>query len=297
MQRNTWWFSMVIAIGLLLLVSLSAFVLLDTIMPFAKNTKGIEQSTSAYYFAGGAIEQALYQMKSRSGANITQEYHSWNLLWTGTGFLYQTTSSGNTIPLEGFWNSEYDNDFNQFSVAEQIQLEVWRNMVNDWNNVNFQFRIPSFTWWLLSLSGTTQPLIHWSLTSENNTLNASGSWIQIIDVNNMTNNPSINWKINDKLWMDLTGTGRTFSSFYNSNCEGTSSWCILKMSLVNNLLLTNGNRIPYLEYKIDFPSGNFVPLRHTRIEASGHAYGYKKDLEVFIPQQTLNQAFDFTIFQ
>jgi hypothetical protein len=33
------------------------------------------------------------------------------------------------------------------------------------------------------------------------------------------------------------------------------------------------------------------------IEASGKAYGFKKDLEVQVPQQTVNQAFDFTVFQ
>ena len=68
------------------------------------------------------------------------------------------------------------------------------------------------------------------------------------------------------------------------------------MSLVRELLLTNGNRIPYLEYQIDFWTFT-VPQRYTRIQASGKAYGFKKDLEVNIPQTTLNQAFDFTVFQ
>jgi hypothetical protein len=68
------------------------------------------------------------------------------------------------------------------------------------------------------------------------------------------------------------------------------------MSVVNNLSLSTWKKIPYIEYKINFNSVS-VPERYTRIEASGQSYGFRKKIEVQIPQQTLNQAFDFTVFQ
>jgi hypothetical protein len=50
---------------LVLFISLSSYVILDTIVPFSKNTKGMEQSTSAYYLAGAGIEKALFHVAKR----------------------------------------------------------------------------------------------------------------------------------------------------------------------------------------------------------------------------------------
>lgn len=294
MQKNNQWFSIIIAVGLVLLISLSSFVLLDSIIPFSKNTKWIEQSTSAYYFAGSGIEEALFRIKTRSWASLMTEYSTWFIATSSTGVAFQTFSAGNTIPPAGYGNSEIDKNFNQLSATEQIQLEVGRDWVNPLS-LSFQARVPAFTWWTLALSWTTQALIFWSLTSENNTLNASGStwWFSVGNIPPSTS-PSTSIVLWTRTWLDLSGSGRTFWDFYNNECW-VGSGCILKMSLVRELLLTNGNRIPYLEYQIN--AGWTVPQRYTRIQASGKAYGFKKDLEVNIPQTTLNQAFDFTVFQ
>ena len=69
------------------------------------------------------------------------------------------------------------------------------------------------------------------------------------------------------------------------------------MSVINDLVLSSSAaKIPYLEYQITtFPSS--VPDRYTRIESYGKSYGFQKKLDVRVPQQTVNQAFDFTVFQ
>jgi hypothetical protein len=72
--------------------------------------------------------------------------------------------------------------------------------------------------------------------------------------------------------------------------------CILKLSVVNKLETIAGTSVPYIEWYIDFGSKK-VPLRNARIETQGKTYGFRKDLEVSVPQQTISEAFDFTVFQ
>jgi hypothetical protein len=55
--------------------------------------------------------------------------------------------------------------------------------------------------------------------------------------------------------------------------------------------------IPYLEYKIKLNDTYKIPLRYSRIKSYGKSYGFQKHLEVKVPQQTTNEAFDFTVFQ
>jgi hypothetical protein len=78
-----------------LFISLSSYVILDTIVPFSKNTKGMEQSTSAYYLAGAGIEKALFHVAKRS--SLTTESGS-SMPTSSTGFAFQTASSGTIIP-------------------------------------------------------------------------------------------------------------------------------------------------------------------------------------------------------
>ena len=76
------------------------------------------------------------------------------------------------------------------------------------------------------------------------------------------------------------------------------------MFLRNNL---NSNieselvQVPYLEWKIDFDNDNSginnVPLRYVIIDAAWKSYWFRKDLKIRIPQQSVIEAFDFTVFQ
>ena len=90
-----------------------------------------------------------------------------------------------------------------------------------------------------------------------------------------------------------------FSSFYNTNCSTWNS-CTLKFSIVNKLEtedLIAPVAIPYLEWRMEVNSAYTIPLRYSKIESIWKSYWYKKELEVKIPSQTVNEAFDFTVFQ
>jgi hypothetical protein len=95
----------------------------------------------------------------------------------------------------------------------------------------------------------------------------------------------------------LENSDSNFQSFYNSQCSNANDLCTLKISIINALRLQNTEEtpIPYLEYRIVGASD--IPLRYTRIGASGISQDFKKDLDIKVPQQTVNEAFDFTVFQ
>jgi len=271
--------------GLVVLITLSAYVILDYMLPYVKNTKWIENASNAYYNAYWWIELALEHIKTRP--NLTTE--TWwtinNSNWT-IWKSYSTSSSWMQIPKPWEWNSEYDKDFNTISRYEPIQLEVWKNAIS---TLTLDYKIPAFTWWTLTISWTTTPILWWILSWEGDTLIASWSYITASNINSPTNFTMFN-----KIWLTLLWSWKTFQEFYWVNCW-TNSWCILKISVINKLELTNWNIIPYLEYKIT-PSWN-LPDRYTTITSWGKSYMYKKDLKVKIPQQTVNQALDFTVFQ
>jgi hypothetical protein len=85
-------------------------------------------------------------------------------------------------------------------------------------------------------------------------------------------------------------------NFYSDNCNDGNESCTLKLSIIDTLETTASVQIPYLEWYIDFYTKN-VPLRYAMVQSSGKAYGFKKDLEIRVSQQTVSEAFDFTVFQ
>lgn len=287
MKKNNGWFSIVIWMALMILIVLSAYVILAYIIPFMKSVKGVENTSGAYYQAYGWIEEALYHTKTRW--NLTTETGSFMPV-TATWFSFQTFSSGTSIPQAWYGNSEYSSGHNMISQTEPIQLEIGNNVLNlsSWD-ISFDFQVPAFTGGALTLSGTNTPMINWILASESDTLYASGTWVTTNIINTFNA-----WQIKDKDGITLSWNTPDFQSFYANNCW-THSGCILKMSVINDLFLTSGAKIPYLEYQISFPSS--VPDRYTRIESYGKSYGFQKKLDVRVPQQTVNQAFDFTVFQ
>lgn len=283
MKKNNDWISIVIWMLLTILMLLAAYVILSYIIPFMKSSKWIENASMSYYIAYSWIEEGLYHIKTRP--DIVTE--SWsNMPLTATWFSFQTYSSWHTIPIATYWNSEYSSWHNIISQIEPIQLKVWNSYISDFDNLSFEFKIPNFTNQSFIWS---YPIINWLLTSESDTLYATEN--TLITTTNLSNFEiwNKNWfKLND--WED-----QSFKDFYISNCW-TNSWCTLKMSVVNDLVLTDLTTIPYLEYKLDFGSDN-LPDRYSRIESFWKSYGYQKKLDVRVPQQTINQAFDFTVFQ
>lgn len=274
---------------IMILITLSAYVILAYILPFMKSIRGVENTSGAYYQAYSGIEQALYHTKTR--ATLTTETGS-VMNDESVAYSFQTFSSGTTIPEVWYGNSEYSTGHNIISQTEPIQLEIGNAYITNWTNVNFNFKIPAFTGGALTLSGSDTPIINWMLSSDTDTLYATGSWITATDINSWNW-----WPINDKNGFILSWSGKTFSDFYAENCNDSGSWCTLKMSVINDLVLyPSGTKIPYLEYQINFWNNN-LPDRYTRVEAYGKSYGFQKKLDVRVPQQTVNQAFDFTVFQ
>lgn len=296
MKKNNQWFSILVWMFLIIILTLSAYVILSYIIPFSQNTKWIENASRAYYYAYWGIESSLLDVKTSSTntplslpASTSTWYYSlvwknWNLnppLWKG--------------------NSDINTDYNKIWPNFPVQMEVWNNLLA-WNisNVKMFLRVPAFTWWTL-IFDATWPIINWSLSSTWNTLNATDYITQANIKNSITDyvsSSSNNFVFSSKNWKNLEESNLTFQSFYSGNCINNS--CILKLSVINPLKAKLSSwtsyDIPYLEYKIDF-WGASIPLYYTNIDASWKSYWFKKDLKVRVPQQTLNQAFDFTVFQ
>lgn len=283
-------FALVIAMWLTLIMWLIAYFLLEYMIPFARNTKGIENATRAYYQAETAIEDALYFVNKQ---RLDYSTESWSIMPSGSIWnSFSVEASWNLLPPVWKWNSEFDMDWNTISQWNPIQLDIWNWTILDWSSVQFSFRVPdldwdwnntnqTLSWW------TVTPIINWQLVSENNSLSATGSWINADDIDWSAINFSA------KNWKDLSDNISNFWTFYNDNCWST---CTLKLSIINKLELEyNNTPVPYLEWKINF--NTLVPLRYTNIETSGKSYWFKKDLDVRVPQQTVNEAFDFTVFQ
>jgi len=301
---------------LVLIMSLLVLYILEYIIPYSKNVKWIENSSNAFYQSESSIEEWLKYLKERdediensvSWVDLRKE-KSTIFISNKIGSKFDTTSSGTIIPPVWEWNSSYSWSFNKISFWEPIQIEVWNGMV-DFSNIKFSFQIPKalnkdnkdLDWW-------TWAIISWQLSSSNDTLNANKSWILADDITSTWIDYEIfdwndkNWdNIEYDKWIKLDWNDEDIGMFYTSNCYDAGSWCILKMFIVNDLILTDWNSLPYLEYKIDFSSWlqfwvTNIPLRYSRIKSTWKSYGFQKELEVRVPQQTTNDVFNFTIFQ
>lgn len=301
MKNNNKWFSIIIALGLVVLINLIAINILDYIIPFWKETKNIENSVVSYYQADSAVEEALFYLKK----NDFKAWTEWSYSnWTVIAKNYNITASWSVLPKAWEWNSEYDKNWDTLSIWNPIQLEIWYNNVL-FTNALFAFRVPKINSLAnLTLSWTSVlPIINWQISSQNNTLNAS-SWTYIFSNKSLSNlicSSSQNFtdcdlNINTFDWIDLDWNLIQIWNYYNSNCIWVWSWCILKFSIVNKIETPSWIKIPYLEWRFDFWTKK-PPLKYSIIETSWKSYWYKKDLKVKIPQQSTNEAFDFTVFQ
>jgi hypothetical protein len=288
MNNNKKWFSLPLAMGIVIIISLLAFTILEYIVPFSRDIKWVENSSKAYYKANSWIEEWLYHIATRvDEIEEKDKNESWNI-----ATQYNTFSSWSILPPPLEWNSEYDNNWNTISSWNPIQLSVWGVESSEFKII---FRMPSI-YDSKTLNGSEfnpyLPIINWQLSASTNTLNASWS---IISADTIQNKTEIELGIVTFKWSDLNWTEISFYDFYNLNCWVLYE-CTLKFSVVNKLETTDSVIVPYLEWQFTSWS-SIVPLRYSKIESSGKSYWYKKDLEVKVPSQTVNEAFDFTVFQ
>lgn len=298
MIKNKKWSSLLLAMWLVIVISLLAYTMLEYVIPFSRSIRWIENSSKAYYQANSWIEEGLYKVYLRNGSwiiNNTDEYLSW--FSSNTSAEYKTYSSWSLLPPIWEWNSEFDEDWNIISSGLPVQLVVWNWMLV--SDFEIAFRVPNLDDDILStetLSWGTLEIVNWQLSSNSNSLYASGSIIKASEILNSDEDFSNASSIMNNDWRLLNWWTETFNNFYTDECDNSGSWCILKFSVVNKLETSNSISIPYLEWKIDFDT-SVVPRRYTKIEAWWKANWYKKWLEVKIAWQTVNEAFDFTVFQ
>ena len=299
-SENKKWFSIIFAMWIVLISTLMAFTILEYIEPFSRNIKWIENSSRSYYEANAWVEEAMWHInQNRVG------YETWTIMSnTNIWREFDVVAMWKNLPFSWLWNSWYDSNWNKIFLWGPIQLQLWWDVATlvdtDWVNIKFTFKVPNLNWesWL-TLSWGILPIINWQLSSQSDTLNSSWSYIIASNINNK------DIIFNNKEWKILDGTWQKFSEFFKGNCEEwewlwTWSWCVLKLSIINQLELDDNNWtiVPYLEWKIDSTgSSKNIPLRYGIIKASGKSYGFKKKLEVRVPQQSISEAFDFTVFQ
>ncbi len=307
MKKNKQAMSIVLAMVLTILMWLIAIYIIDYIIPFSKNVKDIENVSRAYYQAQGWVERSLLFVKDNFWTNSWKTFSSTSIDYQG-----EITALGNLLPPEELWNSEFDNNYNRLRFWEPIQLEIWKGYLvkDNWNDIKFTIRVPDLNWdwnFLETLSGSDSYIINWQLISQSSMLNASGSQITASDINVglKTGKNIFDWTESNSLvnsygeGFDLYDNLDNFKNFYWNNCEWSNSGCTLKMSIINKLELdTNNTPIPYLEWKIDLSgTSKNIPLRYTQIHSEWKSYWFKKEINVRVPQQTVNEAFDFTVFQ
>lgn len=293
------WSAMMITIFIVLFLTLIMVYFIEKVVPMSRNIVGIENSNMAYYQGQTAIEEALLFMnsdtpRSESWATVT----NWN-----KSYSFQITASGKTIPSLWNWNSIYNSDWNRIWPWEPVQLMITSSI--NWDDVYFYFKVPNLNnWWsAITLSWwTTLPIINWILSWSGKSLIAS--WSQITAANIWDSTSS--WIINlaSKNWIDLNWSWWTFSTFYDWGItfptwlwsECTNYQCTLKLSIINQLLSTSWEAIPYLEYKIIWLNQS-IPLQYATINANWISYWFKRNVKREIRQLTTNEALDFTVFQ
>lgn len=299
MKKNKNWFSVIIAMWLVLITTLLAFTILEFIIPFSRDIKWIENSTKAYYQANNWIELWLYHFSTRWDSSSREE--DWkNYINNTYDFMYRTYSSWTIVPLLWRGNSNIDNSWNTISITDPIQLIIWFSFVDDSNvdELSIDFRVPDFDsdwlflqtldWWV------NTPIINWQLLSDDDTLNSLNNSVDIFTA------PIINWwsvTLNTLTWKKVSDwVNQTFWNFFTANnCDNVSNKCILKFSIVNNIT-SWWTIIPFIEWRLNAWT-NIIPLRYSNIESSWKSYWFTKSLEIKVPQETVSQAFDFTVFQ
>ncbi len=308
-KNNKQWFSILLAMWITLVTGMIAILILEFIIPFSRNIKWVENSSAAFYQSYSGIEEAMW-------------FISQNDLWAGStesfeqssqqDTAYSVESMTNIIPPVWKGNSEYDSDRNRFDNNFPIQLAIPdKTPAINFSSVNFTFRIPVEleSWNDIKWNDDTQPyIINWIITGISNQNGTKWDWDDVPVVLNGLNSELIekseiwdpNISIWNKEWRTIDWATCSVKDFIDGSWACNSIYNIydvtLKMSLVDQLILENGKSIPYLEYQIDFWSDS-VPWRYTQIETSGKSYGFRKNMDIKVPQQATNQAFDFAVFQ
>jgi hypothetical protein len=106
-------------------------------------------------------------------------------------------------------------------------------------------------------------------------------------------------RLADREGLNASGSYESISSFTTGagECSDSNGKCTLKLSVIRPIITKEGNVIPYLEYKIEMLGANRPLLdRFIRVASRGTAAGFRRDVEMKIPQSTAIQGLDVTVF-
>lgn len=312
MKNNKKWFSLPLAMGIVILITLLSITILEYIIPFSREIKWVENSSRAYYLANSWIEEWLYHINTRVDKTLEK---STSFVWRES-YEYNTISSiwsslWTSLPPDDEWNSEYDIDWNTISAWNPMQLSIWNWKISTFSDIKIAFRVPDLdndlALWInwsedYAIDDFWVPIVNWQLSSWNDSLNSIDIIMpsSIIDSDNVFNDSSIN--LSSLQWINLSWqqtSSEEIWNFYITNCWVWKE-CTLKFSVVNKLKtddIVKPVTIPYLEWRIDVWASNDIPLRYTKVSWWWRASAFKKVLEIKVPTQTVNEAFDFTVFQ
>lgn len=280
---------------LIIVIMISSFI--DKTLRFSRSSKGIEQSTQAYYHATSIIEKQLFETTELLRRPWTiQNASGSQLAMNGSVHMHSHTGS-TTIPKIWLGNSRFDSDYNLIAVGEPVQIVIPENI--NWGNVRFEFRLPNHSGSHASLINPlfqSSGAILWGLMYTGASLYPQ-SPDEMIRVEEIGTPFSIALKQGEYMHpISLTWTIDTVSGFYGAfkdNCEHYQ--CTLRLSLLRPISLSNGSNAPILEYKIIFDEP--IPNQYMVLDARGHVWDYIRDRRVLIPQITTHTALDFAVLQ
>lgn len=303
MKKNQSWSALIIGIFVTMIIIVIAIYLLEKIIPFSRDIKGVENGNISYYRANTALNEALLAM---SGSDPGFETVNSSVInWSGMS--YAVTGMGRFVPQTWQWNSDYDKNWSILAPGKPLQLFLKTTREIDFDNPTLNshivFRVPDLNKDGINneLLAGSQPIINWVISGSGITLQSSGS--QIL-ANEILSGSYIS--LSSRTWLTLSGSPDNFKNFYlyTAKCGALTitnvgePFCSLKFSLINPLLLSDNITIaPYLEYRMEFGSANSIPLQTAVIETQGYAGGFRKNITRFIQQMTTNEALDFTVFQ
>lgn len=327
MKKNKKAVALVVVMWIVLVTSLLSLTLMQIIIPFSKSVSGMENSAKAYYMANAWLEEWMLDLKKEreeeydfskrpderfkvknktfdlTGKNPNSSWDSSEMHYTKTIVKHKWDKEPNLWE----WDSEFDRDFNQISVWNPIQMDV---TFIDPTKLKIYFKVPKINV-VHSLEKDDICYISWQLSSEKWFANSSKDNCikrsSIPNYNQYKAKPSplnvfsriteyyISWEKKENI---------NYKQIFNEIC---SSKCTLKFSIANELIWENINdstkkiNLPYLEWKIVYEykgidNRNFY-FRYANIKSTWKSSIYTRDLEIKVPQQTTNEAFDFTVFQ
>lgn len=280
------WFSIALAMWVILLLSLTGLYLVEYMIPFSRSVKWIENASQAFYESYAGVEESIFSVYDGNLGNNHSRFHSddqdyeYNFLW-----------SWDEIPAPWEWNVSNNLDYSRFSQNEPINLEVWNARFNNaGETIDLFLQIPNGVDFdapytdeiiLLQLSWAG-----WSLTS------ASGALLRESDVRSTS---AID--ILSENGTTLTGVNRTFRQYFSDLwCSDASTQCVLRASIIRPLISDSWDAlIPYLEYRLE--TSKPIPYPNPLVTSQGKSFWFSKTLEVFIPQEATSSAFDFTVLQ